>query len=122
MASNYELRKFATGATRDADKDKFDYEGFLSPTVLESYAAYMHKNRIQPDGNLRDSDNWKLGIPRAAYVKSAFRHFIQLWKEWRGQRREDELLEAANALLFNIMGFIHETLRMSDDSSYGHGV
>ena len=43
-------RTFETGAYRDTDNGKLDYEAFLCPRVLESYAQYMHKNRIQSDG------------------------------------------------------------------------
>ena len=62
------MRNFDTGATRDVDTNKLDFEGFLSPVVLERYAEYMHKNRVQADGNLRDSDNWQKGIPKKSGV------------------------------------------------------
>jgi len=39
------MRTFASGATRDADDHKLDFEGFLSPFVLERYAQYMHKHQ-----------------------------------------------------------------------------
>jgi hypothetical protein len=39
-----------TGATRNLDEDKLDYEGFLSPYVLRRFAAYMHEHRKTPDG------------------------------------------------------------------------
>jgi len=51
------MRTFKTGATRNDDTGKLDFEGFLSPIALEKFAEYMHKNRIQADGNVRDSDN-----------------------------------------------------------------
>ena len=69
------VRTFDTGATRDTDDGKLDYEGFISPLVLERFARYMHTHRLQPDGTLRDSDNWQKGIPRDQYIKSAWRHF-----------------------------------------------
>ena len=70
------MRKFDSGATRDIVEDKFDFEGFLSPLVLNRYAEYMNKHRKQSDGNLRDSDNWQKGIPMKVYMKSGFRHFF----------------------------------------------
>ena len=73
------MRKFDSGATRDADTNKHDYEGFYSPLVMERFGAYMHRHRVQADGNLRDSDNWQKGIPKDAYIKSAFRHFMDWW-------------------------------------------
>ena len=106
------MRQFDTGATRDTDEGKLDFEGFLSPTVLERYATYMHANRIQADGNLRDSDNWQKGIPREAYMKSGWRHFFAWWSAWR---RGVDGTQDACALLFNVMGWIHETLKGEDE-------
>jgi len=104
------MREFDTGATRDTDEGKLDFEGFLSPTVLQRYAEYMHENRIQADGKLRDSDNWQKGIPQEAYVKSAWRHFFAFWTAWRRNDREAGVQDAC-ALLFNIMGWLHEELK-----------
>lgn len=105
-----EIRQFETGATRDTDKGKFDYEGFLSPLVIERFAAYMHKNRVQSDGSLRDSDNWQKGIPQDAYIKSLYRHFMDMWKEHRGIKTKDGLESAICGIMFNAMGYLHETL------------
>jgi hypothetical protein len=98
-------RAFVTGATRDQDVDKYDYEGFLAPGVLERFAEYMHKHRLQLDGTLRDSDNWQRGIPRDAYMKSAWRHFMAVWAGHRtGQVNDEDLC----ALMFNVMGYLFE--------------
>jgi hypothetical protein len=106
------MRQFDTGATRDTDVDKYDYEGFLHPSVLEAYAAYMHKNRVQADGKLRDSDNWQKGIPKDAYMKSMFRHFMDVWKAHRGVPGDNaDMVENLSALLFNVMGYMYEELR-----------
>lgn len=108
------LRKFATGATRDTAEGKFDYEGFLVPEVLEAFGEYMHKHRKQTDGSFRDSDNWQKGIPRRVYIKSAWRHFLQLWKLHRGREARDEkgnvvtITDACCALMFNVMGYLFE--------------
>jgi len=104
-------RKFDTGATRDSDKDKLDYEGFLSPIVIKAYGEYMNKHRVQSDGKLRDSDNWQKGIPKDVYIKSAFRHFMDWWLEHRGYKSRDGLKEALNGLLFNVQGYYHELLK-----------
>ena len=106
-----EMRNFETGATRNTDVGKYDYEGFLSPLVIERYGEYMNKHRLQADGKLRDSDNWQKGIPRIAYMKSGFRHFFDWWKEHRGITTKDGIEEAMMALLFNIMGYAHEYLK-----------
>lgn len=113
------MREFETGATRDTDVVKYDYEGFLSPLVLERFGAYMHKHRTQADGSLRDSDNWQKGIPLSVYIKSAFRHFIEWWKAHR-DGRFDEAEEALCALLFNVQGYLHELLK-SQAKNYGAG-
>ncbi len=109
------MRAFETGATRDTEEGKYDYEGFLSPQVLERYAAYMHKHRVQADGSLRDSDNWQKGMPFPAYMKSAWRHFMEWWKlhrqPIRSRRAHDELEEALCAMLFNVQGYLHELLK-----------
>lgn len=113
-----EIRKFKTGATRDTDMGKNDYEGFLSPLVIERFGNYMTKHRIQSDGSLRDSDNWQKGIPKEAYIKSAWRHFLDFWFLHRGhsrfdKQRNEEITkeEVLCAILFNIMGYLHEELK-----------
>jgi len=105
------LRTFDTGATRDTAEGKLDYEGFLSPLVLERYAEYMNSNRKQSDGNLRDSDNWQKGIPKIAYIKSGYRHFFDWWKEHRGYRTKDGMEVALCGLIFNAMGYLHEFIK-----------
>lgn len=105
------MRTFPTGATRDSDDGKLDYEGFLSPLVLERYAEYMHAHRVQADGTLRDSDNWQKGIPKDAYMKSLWRHFMDVWKMHRGVGDPAHLQDALCAVLFNAMGYLHEELR-----------
>ena len=110
-----EMRTFDTGATRDTDDYKFDYEGFFSPLAVQRYAEYMHSHRKQADGKLRDSDNWQRGIPLTAYIKSLFRHFIDLWCIHRGHavkdRRDSHEVtreEALCAIIFNSFGYLHE--------------
>ena len=106
-----QIRIFDTGATRDTDTNKYDYEGFLSPAVLERYAAYMHYHRRQSDGTLRASDNWQKGIPQDVYMKSMWRHFMDVWRSHREGRASEEAL---CALLFNVMGLLHEVLRSGE--------
>ncbi len=108
------MREFATGATRNTDTTKLDFEGFFSPLVLERRAQYMHKNRLQADGKLRDSDNWQKGIPFDAYMKSGFRHFFEWWSTHREHDPATELdatEEAICALMFNCEGYLHELLK-----------
>jgi hypothetical protein len=105
------IRQFKTGATRDTDKNKPDYEGFISPLVVKRYGEYMNKHRLQPDGKLRDSDNWQKGIPKDAYIKSGWRHFFDWWLEHRGFESRDGVEEALCGLIFNANGYLHELLK-----------
>lgn len=110
-------RYFDTGAYRDTDDNKNDYEGCFCPLVIEEFGNYMKKNRLQPDGSIRLDDNWQKGIPKEQYVKSLFRHYHQLWKLHRGHETKDEkgnILteeEAACGVMFNVMGYLHEILK-----------
>ena len=113
-----EIRTFASGATRNVDNNKLDYEGFLSPLVLEAFAKYMHRHRKQADGSMRASDNWQKGMGKDVYIKSLFRHFHDLWLLHRGhQPRSPEtgepvvIEDAIAACLFNLQGYLHEHLQ-----------
>ena len=105
------VREFDTGATRNVDASKFDYEGFLSPLALERFAEYMHANRTQADGTFRDSDNWQKGIPFDSYMKSMWRHFFDVWKWHRGLPAGEDIETALCALMFNAQGYLHEHLK-----------
>lgn len=109
------LASYETGAFRNANEHKFDYEGFLSPLALERFAKYMHANRKQRDGSIRDSDNWQKGIPRAAYMKSLWRHMVDTWKIYRGYiainpdtDKPTTLEDSLCGILFNSFGLLHE--------------
>src|SRR3990172_6260510 len=82
-----QVRRFDSGGVRDLDKDKLDFEGFLSAIVLEEFAKYMHKHRYLLNGEFRDSDNWQLGFGDLHFtvcMKSLWRHFFDFCKEHRG--------------------------------------
>lgn len=113
MAKKGKIRKFNTGATRDSNEGKYDYEGFLSPIVLEAYGKYMHKHRKQSDGSLRDSDNWQKGFGDNHFsvcIKSLWRHFHDLWMEHRGNKSREGLDDAICGMMFNIMAYYHKVL------------
>ena len=118
------MQIFSTGDTCNSDADKYDFERFLSPTVLERYGEYMHAHRRQPDGTLRDSDNWQRGIPLAKYVKSLIRHTFDLWRARRGASVIDrdtgqpvDIDDLCCAVMFNAMGFLHERLKSRQSPS-----
>ena len=104
-------RHFPSGAYRDTIAGKLDYEGFLAPAVLERYAQYMDKHRLQSDGTGRDSDNWQAGMPKAVYIKSGLRHVMDWWKEHRGAESRDGVEDALCGVIFNAMGYLLEVLR-----------
>jgi hypothetical protein len=86
----------------------------------------MQKHQFMRDGSLRSADNWQRsadnwqkGIPREAYMDSAFRHFMAWWACHRGEASRvhttgiqagAELEEALCGVLFNAMGYLHEVL------------
>ena len=105
------MREFATGATRDQDEAKIDFEGHLDYRVVQAYCEYMNRHRLQPDGKVRASDNWKLGIPKAAYMKSGWRHFMDWWTEHNGGKSREGMKDALCALLFNVQGYLLEVLK-----------
>lgn len=104
------FRTFSSGATRDTNEAKLDFEGFLSPLVIARFGEYMDRHRARPEG-VRDSDNWQKGIPLAAYIKSAWRHFHDWWLEHRGFQSREDLENDICGLLFNASGYLHETLK-----------
>lgn len=111
-----EIRKFETGATRDTVKGKLDYMKALSPIVLRRYVEYLDKHRLQPDGSMRDFDNWKKGIPQETYHSSGGRHFFTSWLLFEGYEAFDNHgpVDEEDALcgrLFNTMGRLHEILK-----------
>jgi hypothetical protein len=110
------MRKFETGATRNTDEARPDYEGFLCPLVLERFAEYMNKHRKQADGQLRASDNWQKGMPLASYMKGLLRHVFHLWQRHRGWPVRDPLAAAdieedICAAMFNLQGYLLEHLK-----------
>lgn len=106
-----QIRKFETGATRDSDSTKPDFDGYLSPLVLERFAEYMTLHRKLPDGTTRESSNWKKGIPRDAYMKSMWRHFMDVYTSHHGGVGREDLETALCAMLFNAQGYLHEVLK-----------
>jgi hypothetical protein len=89
----------------------YDYEGFLSPLVLERFGAYMHKCRVMRDGSLRESDNWQKGIPNDVHIKSLWRHFMDLWLWHRsyGACAREKVEDALCGVIFRAMGYLTRT-------------
>ena len=105
------IRTFGTGATRNVDSSRIDPEGFLSPQVILEFSNYMNTNRIQVDGSVRSSDNWQKGIPLDAYMKSMWRHFLEVWLIHRAEASDDtKMRQALCGVMFNAMGYLFEIL------------
>jgi hypothetical protein len=120
------MRDFASGATRDSADWKLDLKGFLSSRAIHMLGRYMHFHRKQADGKLRDSDNWKRGIPIPVYEESATRHFFE-WLKALEADKEDRLgpnvsanfdqngaIVAALGLMFNLQGWLHEQAKQGE--------
>jgi hypothetical protein len=101
------IRSFSSGATRNSDVDKLDYEGFLHPDVLHRFAQYMHKHRKLEDGSLRASDNWQKGIPTEELMKSKLRHVFDVWTFHRNRFFGFDMEEALCGVLFNTLAYLH---------------
>ena len=111
------MRNYTTGATRSELGGKLQYEGYLSPLVLQRYAEYMETHQEQEDGTRRAPDNWQRGIPKGDYMDSMWRHFMDVWLYHRGHDEfatYETLEDALCALLFNVMGYMHENLIRPD--------
>ena len=81
----------------------------IEPIVFEVYGKYMHRHRLQTDGELRDSDNWQNMFGDKHYdvcMKSLTRHFIDLWLEHRGFKSRDGKKDALCGILFNTMAYL----------------
>jgi len=113
-------RQFETGATRDTDDQKLDYEGFISPLEDRRVAEYMHTKRLSniPKGQtIRSSDNWQKGIPKETYAKSLIRHVKEFHLIYDGFDAFDEkynrldLEEILCAIRFNVDGYLFELLK-----------
>lgn len=110
-------REFATGANRNTDQGKFDYEAFINPAVENSYARYMHKHRKMEDGTLRDGDNWQKGIPMSELMKSMLRHVYDVHLIHRGYNVFDEsgklvlMEDCLNGVKFNVNAYILAMLK-----------
>lgn len=109
------IREWESGGKRDTEEGKLDFEGFLSPLVIQRYAEYMNKHRTMADGSLRDSDNWQKGFGSLTEhfkvcMKSLFRHFMDMWSAHRGYESREGMEEAICGILFNVMAYLHRIL------------
>lgn len=97
-----QLSQFESGAVRDTQEGKPNFLECMSPFAMWRYGLYMKKSADKYGG-----DNWTKGIPMESYLASLERHLLKLKMEFK----YDHVMEDtghAEAIMFNIMGFIHE--------------
>lgn len=109
-------REFETGANRNSDHDKLDYEAFNSPLVDWYYAQYMHKHRKLEDGSMRPGDNWQKGFPIDVIHKSLARHYKDYHLTTRGVKvkeggGEHDIKDILCGIIFNAKAHLHELLK-----------
>ena len=109
-------REFSTGANRDTADGKLEYLGFLCPLTLKRFAKYMHQHRTLADGSVRDSDNWKKGMPLDVYHHSLLRHVMDVWLHYddHGDAATEDLQDSLCAVIFNAQGLLRELLISED--------
>lgn len=115
---NGTLRTFPSGATRDTNDGKLEPWGFGSPLTELAFSEYMHKHRIQSDGSMRESDNWKKGFPPESFWHSLSRHVLDfrlLWEGYGEKARTDDAIDALCGIKFNVDGLIHEMMKARYD-------
>lgn len=103
------MRNFQSGATRDNDVNKLDYEAFNNPLVDKRYAEYLHKHRKQADGKMRDGDNWQklFGEHHTdVCMKSLCRHTVDARLAHRGYKSEQPLEDLLCAIIFNSKAYL----------------
>ena len=108
------MRKFKSGATRNSEDGKIDPEAALSPIVLKAYCEYIARHRLQPDGTSRDDGNWQKLFGEDHYsvcLKSAWRHFLDMWLFHRGEKGRETMEDAIMGVLFNVMAYAYKYLK-----------
>ena len=110
------LRMSESGAIRNSDVGKINYQGALSPLILEAYGKYIEKHSLLPDGTRRNNKNWQnlFGTPeehRQVCIESAWRHFIDLLMDHDGYESRDGIDEALGGLMFNIQAYWFSILK-----------
>lgn len=111
-----EKRVFKTGANRNSDEGKLDYEAFNHPLVDWYYAQYMHSHRKLEDGTLRDGDNWQKGFPPDVIQKSLARHYKDYHLVTHGIKvieggKEHDIKDILCGIIFNCKAHLLELLK-----------
>ena len=70
-------RTFETGATRNGNKGKYEFDKYVNPINELSYAQYMKSHQVI-NWEYRPWDNRQKGIPFDSLFESAYRHMQTL--------------------------------------------
>jgi hypothetical protein len=54
-------------------------------------------------------------MPKSAYMKSLWRHFLDLWMFHRGYKGREDIEEALCAIMFNTQGYLYEILKEKEE-------
>jgi hypothetical protein len=113
-------RDLGTGAVRNSDEGKIDYDGVLHPLVLKGFGEYMMRHTKLEDGSSRDSDNWQKGLVASNMIKSANRHFVDVWLHMRGCEGDatESYLNSLYACIFNLMGMVHQEVVLGENKNW----
>lgn len=111
--ANAEPRQYDSGALRDTQVGKPQYESYLSPFALYQFGQYMLKHQQGPDGKYREGDNWQKGIPLKDYADSLIRHVFDFWREHRRGTTGSKnlIIDLLCAIIFNAQGYLHELVK-----------
>lgn len=97
------LTFFKSGAVRDSQEGKPNFLECLSPFAIYRYGRYMTRASSK-----YGTDNWTKGIPQASYLASLERHLLKLKMDFKYGHQMEPGVDHASAILFNIMGYLHE--------------
>jgi hypothetical protein len=106
------MREFSSGATRDLDENKLDYESFNNPLVDKAYAEYLNKHRQTANG-LRNGDNWQslFGDKHTdVCIKSLCRHVVDVRLAHRGYKSEQPIKDSLCGIIFNAKAYLLKLL------------
>ena len=106
-----EMHEYQTGASCSSEAGRPNYDGYFSGHFLKAFGEYMLKHQTRADGETRQSDNWKRGIPMDRHHRSLIRHAIEYKIYCDGPESCDEKkIDMLCAIVFRAQGLIHEIM------------
>lgn len=93
---------FPSGAIRDSQEDKPDFNETISWTAFNRYAKYMTGKKSK-----YGAGNFKRGIPTESYVKSMLRHVDKFMRNTFENGDDEKNEDHLSAIVFNVFGIMH---------------